>query len=75
MATLSDLTHRELEILHLVLTGKTNRAIAGQISISERTVEFHLDNLYTKIGARTRLMAGIWALHQGIEIEPVEIPS
>lgn len=75
MATLSDLTPRELEILQLVLTGKTNRAIAGQISISERTVEFHLDNIYTKIGVRTRLMAVVWALQQGMGTEPVEIPS
>ena len=75
MAKLSDLTPRELEILQLALTGKTNRAIAGQISISQRTVEFHLDHIYTKIGVRTRLMAVLWALQQGMEIEPVEIPS
>jgi DNA-binding CsgD family transcriptional regulator len=70
MANLSDLTPRELEILQLVLTGKTNRAIAGQISISERTVEFHLDHIYTKIGVRTRLIAVLWALQQGLEPEP-----
>ena len=75
MTNLSDLTPRELKILQLVLKGKTNRAIASEIYVSERTVEFHLDNIYTKIGARTRVMAGIWALQQGIEIEPVEIPS
>ena len=75
MANLSDLTPRELEILQLVLTGKTNRAIAGQISISERTVEFHLDHIYTKIGVRTRLIAVLWALQQGLKPEPVEIPS
>ena len=75
MANLSDLTPRELEILQLVLKGKTNRAIASEIYVSERTVEFHLDNIYTKIGGRTRLLAGIWALQQGVEGGPVEIPS
>ena len=75
MTTLTDLTPRELEILRLVLEGRTNKAIAAEIFISEKTVEFHLDNLYTKIGVRTRLMAGIWALQQGIEMEPREIPS
>jgi DNA-binding NarL/FixJ family response regulator len=75
MTTLSDLTPRELEILRLVLEGQTNKAIAAEISISEKTVEFHLDNLYNKIGVRTRLMAGVWALQQGIEMEPREIPS
>ena len=75
MTTLADLTRRELEILELVLDGYTNRAIAAQISISEKTVEFHLDNIYTKTGARTRLLAGLWALQQGIEAETRGIPS
>lgn len=73
--TLSDLTSREVEILRLVLAGYTNKAIAAEICISEKTVEFHLDNLYTKIGARTRLMAGIWAMQHGIEAETREFPS
>jgi DNA-binding NarL/FixJ family response regulator len=75
MTTLSDLTPRELEILELVLDGYTNRAIAAAISISEKTVEFHLDNIYTKTGARSRLLAGLWALQQGIEAETRGIPS
>ena len=72
---LSDLTPREVQILRLILAGHTNRAIASKIFISEKTVEFHLDNIYKKIGVRTRLMAGIWAMQQGIETEAREIPS
>lgn len=75
MTTLSDLTARELEILQLVLQGYTNKAIAAEIFVSEKTVEFHLDHIYTKIGARTRMMAGIWALQQGLEVETSEILS
>ena len=75
MTRLNDLTPRELEILQLVLAGKTNRAIAREIYISEKTVEFHIDHIYTKIGARTRLMAGLWALQQGLDAETREIPS
>ncbi len=75
MATLNDLTPRELEILRLILAGYTNKAIAAQIYISEKTVEFHLDNLYTKIGVRTRLMAGVWALQHGLMGETRETPS
>lgn len=75
MTTLSDLTPRELEILHLVIEGKTNKAIGSEIWVSEKTVEFHLDNIYTKIGARSRLIASVWALHHGIETETREIPS
>ena len=68
MANLSDLTPRELEILQLVIAGKTNKAIAGEIYISVKTVEFHLDHIYTKIGGRTRLMAGVWAMQHGIDV-------
>lgn len=75
MTTFSNLTSRELEILQLVLAGFTNKAIATEIFISEKTVEFHLDNIYTKIGVRTRLMAGMWAMQQGIIAETGEIPS
>ena len=75
MTTLSDLTPRELEILELLLNGYTSRAIASEILVSEKTVEFHLDNIYTKTGARTRLLVGVWALRQGIEMETRGIPD
>jgi len=74
MANLLDLTSREIEILQSVLAGRTNKAIAAEFWITEKTVEFHLDHIYTKIGMRTRVMAGIWALQQGIEAETREIP-
>jgi DNA-binding NarL/FixJ family response regulator len=66
MITLSDLTPREIEILQLVLAGRTNKAIAAEIGITKKTVEFHLHQIFTKIGVRTRVLAGIWALQQGI---------
>jgi DNA-binding NarL/FixJ family response regulator len=67
--SLTDLTPRELEILQLVIAGKTNKGIAREIRVSAKTVEFHLDNIYTKIGVRTRLMAGIWAIQNGLHGE------
>jgi len=75
MTTLSELTPRELEILQLVLDGYTNKAIAAEVFISEKTVEFHLDNIYTKIGVRTRLMASVWAIQQGLATGARETPS
>jgi DNA-binding NarL/FixJ family response regulator len=75
MTTLSDLTSRELEIIELVLAGYTNKAIGAEIFISQKTVEFHLDNIYTKIGVRTRMLAGVWALQRGLLAETREIPS
>jgi DNA-binding NarL/FixJ family response regulator len=75
MATLSDLTPRETEVLQLVLAGRTNKAIAAEICICEKTVEFHLDKIYSKIGVRTRMLAGMWALQQGIHTTKTrEIP-
>ncbi len=75
MLNITDLTPREIEILQLVIAGKTNRAIATEIYISEKTVEFHLDHIYGKIGVHTRLMAGVWAIKQGILPRTREIPS
>jgi len=75
MATLSDLTPREMEILQLVLLGRTNKAIAIQICVTEKTIEFHLAHIYKKIGVSTRLLAGIWAIQQGMAIETRGIPS
>lgn len=69
MTTLSDLTPRELEILKLVLMGLPNKTIAVETSISVKTVEFHLNHIYTKIGTRTRLMAAVWALKNGMKLE------
>jgi DNA-binding NarL/FixJ family response regulator len=73
MTTISDLTSRELKILQLVLAGYTNKAIAAKVYISEKTVEFHLDHIYDKIGVRTRVLAGVWAVRHGIETETREI--
>ena len=75
MPALSDLTPREVEILQLLLAGRTNKAIAAEIRVSEKTVEFHLSHIYTKIGMRTRMLAGLWAMQHGIMAETREIPS
>jgi two-component system, NarL family, response regulator len=69
MADLSDLTPRELEILQLVLAGRTNKAIAAELHVCEKTVEFHLNNVYTKVGVRTRMLASLWAIREGVEME------
>jgi DNA-binding NarL/FixJ family response regulator len=67
-SSLADLTPRELEILQLLLEGKTNKGIAREIAISVKTVEFHLDNIYRKVGVQTRIMAGLWAIRQGLQL-------
>ena len=46
----SDLSARELDVLELAAEGLTNEAIAGRLSLSVRTVERHLSNIYVKVG-------------------------
>ena len=55
------LTKREVEILHLVAAGATNRQVADQICISEKTVGRHLANIYAKLGVSSRTAAVAWA--------------
>jgi DNA-binding NarL/FixJ family response regulator len=53
---------REVEVLRLVAGGRTNREIADELVVSVKTVERHLANAYTKIGARNRAEATTYAL-------------
>jgi non-specific serine/threonine protein kinase len=62
----SGLTPRELEITALVAHGLTNRQIAGQLYISVRTVEAHVDHILTKLGFRTRTQLASWAHEEGL---------
>jgi len=57
-----DLTAREREVLALLAQGRNNKAIALALSITPRTVSFHLDNIYAKLGVRSRTEAAIYAL-------------
>ncbi len=60
------LTARELEVLRLVAAGLTNRAIALELHISEKTVARHVSNLYLKLGISSRSAATAFAFRQGI---------
>ena len=50
-----------VEILHRVAAGATNRQVADQICISEKTVGRHLANIYAKLGVSSRTAAVAWA--------------
>lgn len=49
------LTRTELEVVHLLLGGRTNRSIGEQLGISRRTVETHLSHVFSKLGLSTRV--------------------
>jgi two-component system nitrate/nitrite response regulator NarL len=57
----SDLTSREIEIISAIKTGRSNREIALQLSISEETVKRHLSNIYGKLGISSRLELALLA--------------
>ena len=53
-------------MLRLLARGWDNHQIGGALQISERTVRFHLRNIYDKIGAQTRTEAAVWAVRRGL---------
>jgi two-component system NarL family response regulator len=60
------LTERELEVLRLVVAGKSNREIGEEIFITEGTVKAHVNNLLSKLGVRDRTQAVTTALKRGL---------
>ena len=60
------LSPRELDVLRLVAAGRSNRAVAAELVISERTVERHLSNIFGKLGVGSRTAAAAYAFAHGI---------
>lgn len=60
------LTAREVEVLRLVAAGKTNRVIARELGLSEKTVARHVHNCLTKIGVPSRAAATAYAYEHGL---------
>ena len=60
-----ELSERELEIIELVATGLTNQEIAARLTISKRTVDNHVSNIFTKTGAKNRVALLNWAMDNG----------
>jgi DNA-binding CsgD family transcriptional regulator len=55
MKEVNQLSNREQDVVKLLLQGKSNKLIASALGISERTVEFHLKNIYAKFQVRSRI--------------------
>jgi DNA-binding NarL/FixJ family response regulator len=62
----AQLTGREVEVLRLLAAGRTNREIAGELVISERTVDRHVSNLFSKLDVPSRSAATAYAYEHGI---------
>ncbi|HEY2382307.1 MAG TPA: response regulator transcription factor [Terriglobia bacterium] len=64
------LTARELDVVAAIVSGFTNREIAGKFSISEQTVKHHLRNIFDKVGVSNRLELALFAINHQL-VSPV----
>jgi DNA-binding NarL/FixJ family response regulator len=62
----SRLTNREMEVLRLVVEGKTNQGIGLALGISEKTVEKYLEAVFGKLGVASRVEAAVLAVREGM---------
>ena len=60
------LTARETDVIRLVATGMTNRAIGNELFVSEKTVSRHLSNIFAKLGLASRAAATAYAYEHGL---------
>ncbi len=66
------LTRREKIIISYLMEGWRNREISTHLSISEQTVKNHLRTIYDKVGVSDRLELVLYAIHQQMELPPVQ---
>jgi two-component system, NarL family, response regulator LiaR len=67
--TAEELTERELDVLRLIARGQSNREIARELIISEKTVKTHVSNILSKLHLADRTQAAIYALREGLATE------
>jgi HD-GYP domain-containing protein (c-di-GMP phosphodiesterase class II) len=60
------LTHREIEVLRLIAQGSTNREMAAELTLSERTVARHIENIYNKLGVSSRAASTLFAMENNL---------
>lgn len=68
------LSNREAEVAELVSKGLSNKEVANQLFVTEKTVKFHLTNIYKKMNVKSRAQLIVWCLpHLGfVESEPAQ---
>ncbi|HQR25442.1 MAG TPA: response regulator transcription factor [Nocardioides sp.] len=64
------LTPREREVIAAIASGATNRQIARELGVSERTARTHVSNILAKLGLASRTQAAMWAVREGLVEEP-----
>lgn len=61
-----ELTEREMEVLRLIASGKSNQDLADELFIGVKTVKFHVTNILAKLGVEDRTQAAIYAFKHGL---------
>ncbi len=61
-----DLTPREFEVLEQIVNGKSNKAIAAELEVTEATVKTHINSLLSKLGVTDRTQAATAAIRRGL---------
>jgi LuxR family transcriptional regulator, positive regulator of biofilm formation len=71
------LSNREAEVAELVSKGLSNKEVANQLFVTEKTVKFHLTNIYKKMSVKSRAQLIVWCLpHLGfVENEATQAPQ
>src|SRR5258708_10885521 len=60
--TQKGLSHREAEVAELVSKGLSNKEVASQLFVTEKTVKFHLTNIYKKMAVKSRAQLIVWCV-------------
>jgi DNA-binding NarL/FixJ family response regulator len=61
-----DLTPREMEVLTLIAEGLCNKDIASELTLSEKTVKNHINNIFSKLHLNDRTQAMLYAIRKGL---------
>ncbi|MBG0827283.1 response regulator transcription factor [Planomonospora sp. ID67723] len=65
-APVAPLTDREREVLTLIASGRSNREIARDLAVAEKTVKTHVSNVLMKLGVQDRTQAALYAVRHGL---------
>ena len=65
-------THREKEVLEMLVAGRSNKEIAGPLGITERTVKAHVSKLMRKVGVQNRIALSVHAITNSLVFVPMK---